>query len=129
MEILLINSVEYINIEHVLFLLNENNWSLDHTTFLKIFQEISAPKLENCLHSIEQSKMIKKLFSLFKINKKSIERAIESKIELNTQYDMRFNNEVGIISFEEKFRTKKDTKEKENDKNQKKRICRTHSLY
>ena len=59
MEILLINSVEYINIEHVLFLLNENNWSLDHTTFLKKFKEIRAPKLENCMLSIEQSKMIK----------------------------------------------------------------------
>lgn len=130
MEILLINSVEHINIEHVLFLLNENNWSLDHTTFLKKFKEIGDPKLENCMASIEQSEMIKRLFSLFKITKKSIERAIESKIELNTQYKMKFNNEVGVISFEEKFRAKKkDIKEKENDMNQRKRICLTHSLY
>lgn len=132
MEILLINSVKCLNIEHVLFLLDENNWLLDHATFLQKFKEISTPNLKNCLFSIEKSNMIKRLFYLFKINQKSIENAIECKAELYTQYENRFNNEVGIIFFEEKFRTKKeDAKEmeKENQKGHKKRVCRTHSFY
>ena len=132
MEILLINSVKYLNIEHVLFLLDENNWQLDHVQFLQKFKEIGLPSLKNCLFSIEKSNMIKRLFNLFKITKNSIEKAIENKAVLNTQYDNRFNNEVGIIFFEEKFRTKKENikeKEKENQKELKKRICRTHSFY
>ena len=132
MEILLINSVKYLNIEHVLFLLDENNWQLDHVQFLQKFKEIGLPSLKNCLFSIEKSNMIKRLFNLFKITKKSIEKAIENKSVLNTQYDNRFNNEVGIIFFEEKFRTKKENikeKGKENQKEHKKRMCRTHSFY
>ena len=66
MEILLINSVEYLNIEHVLFLLNENNWILEHSLFLKKFIEIKLPNIKNCLNLIKTSKLIKELLNLFK---------------------------------------------------------------
>lgn len=126
MEILLINSVEYLNIEHILFLLNENNWTLDHKTFLSKFKEIKEPKLENCMKLVETGKMTKRLFIIFKINQKSLGNAIESKIILNTQYSLKFNNEVGFISLEEKYGTKKNYS---NAKEQRKRICRTHDCY
>lgn len=37
------NNIEYLNIEHVLFILNENNWSLGQETFLERFQAIGNP--------------------------------------------------------------------------------------
>ena len=128
MEELIINSNENLNIEHVLFLLNENNWALDHKKFLEKFKEINEPKLENCMTLLETGNMTKKLFSLFIINKKSIENAIKNKTVLETQYKSRFNNEIGITSSQEKFRSNKE-KIKEKEKGNIKRTCRTHSFY
>ena len=124
MEFLLINSVENLNIEHVLFLLNENNWTLDHTIFLEKFKAIKLPILENCINFINTGKMLKKLFNFFKINQKSIEDAIKNSIQLPTQLNERFNNGLIILSIDEKYMKKKgDIKEKKG------RICLTHLYY
>ena len=128
MEDLLINSIKNLNIEHVLFLLNENNWALDHKNFLARLKEIKEPKLEKCISLIETGTMNKKLFCLFKINKKSIKNAIKNKTVLDTQYDSRFNNEIRTTSMEEKFRSNKE-KIKEKDNGKIGRTCRTHSFY
>ena len=123
MEILLINSIENLNIEHVLFLLNENNWALDHTTFLEKFKEIKAPVLKNCIEHIKTGKIMLKLLNLFLITKKSINKAIDNKIQLSIQISMSLKNEVEILWSNEKNR--------KNILNQKKagRICRTHFFY
>ena len=128
MEDLLINSIKNLNIEHVLFLLNENNWALDHKNFLARLKEIKEPKLEKCISLIETGTMNKKLFCLFKINKKSIKNAIKNKTVLDTQYDSRFNNEIRTTSMEEKFRSNKE-KIKEKDNGKIGRTYRTHSFY
>jgi len=69
MEILLINSVENLNIEHILYLLNENNWKSNHSIFLKNLKSIEEPVLENCLSHIKSSKMMKKLLDIFAIKR------------------------------------------------------------
>ena len=102
MEILLINSVNNLNIEHILFLLNENNWKLEHKEFLIKFKEIKTPVLENCMEHIKKGKLLLKFLNLFQINQKSIENAINNNIHLSTN-----------ISQNEK----------------KGRVCRTHLFY
>ena len=82
-EFFLINSVAKINIEHALFLLNENNWELDHNIFLEEFKKISKPNLENCLNHIKKGRLLKRLINQLNINKKSIENAINGNIELH----------------------------------------------
>ena len=124
MEILLINSLDNLNIEHVLFLLNENNWELDHKTFLEKFIKIKAPLLENCLSHIKAGKKLLKLLNLFQINQKSIEIAISENAQLSTQINLRFQNELEIISSNGKFRKKAGNQKEKNG-----RICRTHLFY
>ena len=123
MEILLINSIENLNIEHILYLLNENNWKLNHSIFLQNFKSIKEPVLKNCLSHIKKSKMMNKLFSIFSINKSSIEYAIKNELQLSTLISQKFENEL-IVHSEEKFR-----KNKSNKKNNKGRICLTHLYY
>ena len=123
MEILLINSIENLNIEHILYLLNENNWKLNHSIFLQNFTSIKEPVLKNCLSHIKKSKMMNKLFSIFSINKSSIEYAIKNELQLSTLISQKFENEL-IVHSEEKFR-----KNKSNKKNNKGRICLTHLYY
>ena len=128
MEALLINSVEKLNIEHVLFLLNETNWSLEHKIFLTKFKEIKEPNLENCMHLIESGKMLKELFSILKISRSSIENAIKNNIVLDTQYSMGFNNETGVMEL--KLRSSKDDRKDLGKENLRpKRICRIKSYY
>ena len=124
MEFLLINSVDKLNIEHILFLLNEKNWELDHDNFLNQFKSIKSPTLESCMAQIKDSKIVKKLFKLFQINETSIKKAIESKIELPTNINERFNGELMLLSPDKKYR-----KNKGNTKENKGRICETHSYY
>jgi hypothetical protein len=124
MEILLINSIESLNIEHVLFLLNEDNWLLDHKTFLEKLKSIKEPVLNNCLEQIRTGKMQLKLLNLFQINQKSIENAINKNIILSTQINMIFQNELGILSSNEKYRKKIMEEKKKTG-----RICRTHLFY
>ena len=124
MEILLINSIENLNIEHVLFLLNESNWTLDHSAFLEKFKSIKAPVLENCISHIKSGKILPKLFSIFHINQNSISNAIDNEIQLSTQISMRLKNELEIISSNEKYRKKIKIKKKKLG-----RICRTHFFY
>ena len=123
MEILLINSIEYLNIEHILYLLNENNWKLSHCIFLQNFKSIKEPSLGNCLSHIKSSKMMKKLFTIFAINKNSIEYAIKNELQLSTLISQKFENEL-IVHSEEKFR-----KNKLNKKKKKGRVCLTHLYY
>ena len=128
MEALLINSVDKLNIEHVMFLLNENNWSLDHKIFLAKFKEIKKPNLENCLHLIESGKMLAELFSILKITRNSMENAIENDIILDTQYSMGFDNETGVMEL--KLRSNKGSKNEQRKKKLKtKRVCRIKSYY
>ena len=128
MEALLINSVDKLNIEHVLFLLNENSWSLDHKIFLAKFKEIKKPNLENCIHLNESGKMLKELFSILKITRDSIENAIKNDVILDTQYSMGFDNETGVMEL--KLRSKKiGEKEKRKEKSRTKRVCRIKSYY
>lgn len=128
MEALLINSVDKLNIEHVLFLLNENNWSLDHEIFLAKFKEIKKQNLENCMHLIESGKMLKELFSILKITRDSIENAIKNDIILDTQYSMGFDNETGVMEL--KLRSNKGSKnEQKKEKPRSKRVCRIESYY
>ena len=128
MEALLIKSVEKINIEHVLFLLNETNWSLDHKIFLSKFKEIKEPNLENCMHLIENGKMMKELFYTFKITRNSIENAIKNNIILDIQYNLEFNKETDTIEL--KHRDYKDGKKNQGkEKLQTKRVCRIKSYY
>ena len=124
MEFLLINSVEKLNVEHILFLLNEKNWELDHDNFLNQFKSRKLPTIESCMAQIKYSKMVKKLFKLFQINEISIKNAIESKIELPTNINERFNSELMLLSPDKKYRKNKGRK-KEN----KGRICETHAYY
>ena len=124
MEFLLINSVDKLNIEHILFLLNEKNWELDHDNFLNQFKSIKSPTIESCMAQIKDSKIVKKLFKLFQINETSIKKAIESKIELPTNINERFNGELMLLSPDKKYR-----KNKGNTKENKGRICETHSYY
>ena len=128
MEALLINSIDKLNIEHVLFLLNENNWSLDHKTFLAKFKEIKEPNLENCIHLIESGKMLKELFYILKITRNSIENAIKNNIILDTQYSIGFDNETGVMEL--KLRSNKGSKnEQKKDKPRTKRVCRMKLYY
>ena len=128
MEALLINSFDKLNIEHVLFLLNENNWSLEHKIFLAKFKEIKKPNLENCIHLIESGKMLKELFSILKITRDSIENAIKNDVILDTQYSMGFDNETGVMEL--KLRSNKiGEKEKRKEKPRTKRVCRIKSYY
>ena len=120
MEILLINSVGELNIEHVLFLLNENNWKFDHKTFLEKFKSIKAPILENCINHIQKSNLMKHLLNIFAINKNSISYAIDNTLILSTKINDIFQNEL-IIQSDEKYR-----KTNENKNKNKGRICRTH---
>ena len=124
MEMILLNSVEYLNIEHVLFLLNEKMWELDHETFLQKFKKINTPNLANCISLMETGIMDQKLFSIFKINQKSIENAIKSEMKLPTKYKEGYNKELGILSTEGKYRTTKD-----NIKRYPLRVCHTHLFY
>lgn len=123
MEILLINSVENLNIEHILYLLNENNWKSNHSIFLKNFKSIEEPVLENCLSHIKSSKMMKKLLDIFSIKKNSIQYAIKNDLLLSTKITQKFQNEL-IVHSEEKFR-----KNESNKKENKGRICLTHLYY
>lgn len=125
MEALLINSVEKLNIEHVLFLLNESSWSLDHKLFLEKFKGIKDPNLENCMNLIENGKMIKELLSILKISRNSIEKAIKDRVILDTQYSVGFNNEIGVLHRSNKG----DHKVQEKEKVRAKRICRIKSYY
>ena len=123
MEILLINSIEKLNIEHVLFLLNEKNWTLDHKDFLKKFKEIGAPDLQKCMIHIKTGNMMLKLLSLFQINENSIKNAIKENTQLSTQINKSFKNDLEIQSSNEKYRKAKIEKGKNG------RICRTHYFY
>ena len=123
---ILFGGIEKINIEHVLFLLNENNWALDNITFLERFKKIDEiPKIENCKSFIENGNMIKKLFSIFKINIHSIENAIQSGIKLYTYFNDKMSNELEIESIDEKHRAKKLFKLTKKQM----RICLTHISY
>ena len=123
MEILLGNSVENLNIEHILYLLNENNWKLNHSVFLKNFKSIKEPVFGNCIYTIKSSKLMKKLFGIFAINKNSIQYAIKNKLILSTPISQKFKNEL-IVHSEEKLR-----KNQPNKKENKGRICLTHLYY
>ena len=123
-EFFLINSVAKINIEHALFLLNENNWELDHNLFLEEFKKISKPNLENCLNHIKKGRLLKILIKQLNINKKSIENAINDNIELTTFLKEHNINQYIILSQDEKHRMHKGN---QNEKNE--RICRTHLYY
>ena len=125
MEALCLNSVEKLNIEHVLFLLNENSWSLDHKLFLEKFKGIKEPNLENCMSLIENGKMIKELLSILKITRNSIKNAIKNKVILDTQYSDGLNNETGVMHRSNNDGHKVQEKEKERAK----RICRIKSYY
>ena len=125
MEALCLNSVEKLNIEHVLFLLNENSWSLDHKLFLEKFKGIKEPNLDNCMSLIENGKMIKELLSILKITRNSIENAIKNKVILDTQYSDGLNNETGVMHRSNNDGHKVQEKEKERAK----RICRIKSYY
>jgi hypothetical protein len=120
-EFFLINSVAKINIEHALFLLNENNWELDHNLFLEEFKKISKPNLENCLNHIKKGRLLKRLINQLNINKKSIENAINGNIELNTFLKEHNINQYIMLSQDEKHNICKG--------NQNERICRTHLYY
>ena len=120
MEILLINSIENLNIEHVLFLLNEENWLLDHKEFLRKLKEIRAPDLQKCMTHIKKGKLLLKLLNLFQINENSIKIAINENIQLSTQISVSFKNDLEILSSNEKFR-KGIIGEGKNG-----RVCRTH---
>lgn len=120
------NNIEYLNIEHVSFILNENNWSLDQETFFKQFQLIGKTNLDNCIYLIKTGKMIKELFNILKINKVSIEKAIENNIQLPTQFSTVFFNGTKFDNQLEKHGTQmKDIKEKKKNE----RICLTQSFY
>lgn len=120
------NNIEYLNIEHVLFILNENNWSLGQETFLERFQAIGNPNQEKCEHLIETGKTIKELLNIFKINKNFVERAIEDNVQIATQYKIGFFNTIKLDDQLEKQRTQKREK-KPKKKNE--RICLTQSFY
>ena len=67
--------------------------------------------------------MMKKLFTIFAINKNSIEYAIKNELQLSTLISQKFENEL-IVHSEKKFR-----KNKLNKKKKKERICLTHLYY
>ena len=124
MEMLLINSVEYLNIEHVLFLLNEKNWALVHSEFLSKFLEIKEPIFDNCLNHLKAEGIVRKLFDILKINQKSIKNAIKAGIMLPTKLKERSNDDLKTFSIDEKYKKQKEKKIINTG-----RICRTHSFY
>ena len=124
MDILLINSVEYLNIEHVLFLLNEKNWALVHSEFLSKFLEIKEPIFDNCLNHLKAEGIVRKLFDILKINQKSIKNAIKAGIMLPTKLKERSNDDLKTFSIDGKYKKQKEKKIINTG-----RICRTHSFY
>ena len=80
--------------------------------------------MENCISHIKAGKKLLKLLNLFQINQKSIEIAISENAQLSTQINLRFQNELEIISSNGKFRKKAGNQKEKNG-----RICRTHLFY